>query len=147
MITIDKLYQDNFFHIVLNILYLCSFISRWFIHFYVWGTIWNTCIFCHALIHCVLDTFLHLRVLDQVFRTVTGDYVINRCYGLTQYHFETLLVLFLITIQVSRRLYECFCVSVFSDSEMSIVHYCLGMYFYSSVGLTALLHLEAGRYI
>ena len=126
---------------------LVIYFPRWFIFFYVWGVIWNCNILYHALIHCVIYPFVQIQGIDQVMRTVTGDYVLFRCYGLTRYHFDALFVLSLICVQVLRRCHECLLVSTFSDSRMSIVHFCLGMFFYSAVGLTALLHLEAGRYV
>ena len=76
---------------------------------------------------------------------VLGDYVSTRCSELSQCHFDVWLVLALVCMQVTRRLYECLFVSVFSDSKMSILHYILGVYFYSCVGLTALLHLGSGE--
>ena len=37
--------------------------------------------------------------------------------------------------------------SVFSDSKMAPVHYILGVYFYTALGPTALLHLNSGTVI
>ena len=61
------------------------------------------------------------------------------CYSLQC--FEVLLALILICCQVVRRLYECVWVNVFSDSNMHIAHYILGLYFYTALGPTALVHL------
>ena len=41
-------------------------------------------------------------------------------------------------IQVMRRMYECLYVHVFSSSSMSIVHYVMGLLFYSLFGLCML---------
>ena len=58
--------------------------------------------------------------------------------------FLTLLLLFLQTL---RRLYECVFVVEHSDRKMHAVHYVLGLYFYTAVGPTAMLHLnESGEY-
>ena len=64
-----------------------------------------------------------------------------RAPGLTQQHFDTLVAMALLCLQVSRRLYECLFVSVFSKSKMHFLHYVLGIYFYTALGPTALLHI------
>lgn len=64
-----------------------------------------------------------------------------RAPGLTQQYFDTLVAMALLCLQVSRRLYECLFVSVFSKSKMHFLHYVLGIYFYTALGPTALLHI------
>ncbi len=119
-----------------------SSLYRWFTHFYLWGVLWNWSLLWYYSSHC----FLHMRLplLDPIVETVIGKFVILRCGHFSQAQFEVWLVLFLLCLQVSRRLYECVCESVFSDNKMGLVHYIIGFYFYSSVGLVALLHLDSG---
>ena len=58
--------------------------------------------------------------------------------------FLTLLLLF---SQTLRRLYECLFVVEHSDRKMHAVHYVLGLYFYTAIGPTAMLHLsESGEH-
>lgn len=60
--------------------------------------------------------------------------------------FEVSVSLALICLQVSRRLYECLFVSVFSPTaSMHLLHYALGMYFYTAIGPTALLTIGTGE--
>lgn len=46
--------------------------------------------------------------------------------------------IFLLIIQVTRRLCECKMVSVYSDAQMNIIHYMFGHLFYIGVGLSML---------
>lgn len=90
---------------------------------------------------------MRLPLLDPIVETVLGKFVTLRCPGhFSRAQFEVWLVLFLVCLQVSRRLYECLFVSVFSENKMGLVHYILGFYFYFGVGLTALLHLDSGAF-
>ncbi len=88
---------------------------------------------------------MHLPLLDPIVEALVGKFVTLRSGHLTRAHFEVWLVLFLVCLQVSRRLYECLFVNVFSNNKMGLAHYILGLYFYTSVGLTALLHLDSGE--
>lgn len=47
-----------------------------------------------------------------------------------------MLAMFLMLVQVSRRLFECTFLSVYSDAKMNIVHYVFGFSFYFGVGLS-----------
>ncbi|KAK3577073.1 hypothetical protein CHS0354_037098 [Potamilus streckersoni] len=49
---------------------------------------------------------------------------------------STLIVLFLITLHIFRRLYECLFVSVFSENQMSIIIYIVGLLFYTIMPLS-----------
>lgn len=56
---------------------------------------------------------------------------------------DTAVVLSMLSLQVTRRLYESLFVSVFSSSaRMHLLHYALGLFFYPAVALTALIHLD-----
>lgn len=125
-------------------MHLVLFACRWFTHFYAWGMVWNLSLLSHYLSDCVTDTSIELPLINQLLRALTGQYVQAKCLAKTQLHFDTLIVLSLVCIQVMRRLYECLFVSIFSDSLMSLSHYCMGLYFYTALGLTALLHLDTG---
>lgn len=49
-----------------------------------------------------------------------------------------LLVLGCLWLHSARRLFECYCVSVFSHAVMHLVHYCFGLAYYVLLGLTVL---------
>lgn len=109
----------------------------------MWGVLCNFSLLLYYTSHCLLHS--QLPLLGPVIESVLGDFVSSRCESLSQAHIEVLLVLTLVCLQVSRRLYECLFVSMFSDSKIGAFHYLLGIYFYSCVGLTALLHLKSGE--
>ena len=119
-------------------------VSRWFTHFYVWGVVWNYSLFCIFTLNCIiLHSDISIPIIGPIIDILTGE---REHTEVGQYHFNVFLVLLLLCVQVTRRLYECLFVTVFSSSRMHIVHYVLGLYFYTAVGLTALLHLQSGRY-
>ena len=116
---------------------------RWFTHFYIWGVIWNYSLFANFLLTCITGSRQFIPVVDKVFNATIGDRECGRGGEFTQHHFDTFVVLFLLCVQVTRRFYECLFVNVFSAAaRMHPVHYLLGMYFYSMVGPTALLHMQ-----
>ena len=55
---------------------------------------------------------------------------------------DVVLTLFLLLVQTLRRLFECLFVVEHSDRKMHAVHYVLGLYFYTAIGPTAILHLS-----
>ena len=119
-------------------------VSRWFTHFYVWGVVWNYSLFCIFTLNCIiLHSDISIPIIGPIVDILTGE---REHTEVGQYHFNVFLVVLLLCVQVTRRLYECLFVTVFSSSRMHIVHYVLGLYFYTAVGLTALLHLQSGRY-
>ena len=120
---------------------------RWFTHFYVWGVIWNYSLFSVFTFKCVFHSNVSIPIIGPIINTLTGGLLHQECIEVSQYHFNVFFVLLLLCVQVSRRLYECLYVSVFSNSRMHIVHYVLGLYFYAAVGPTALLHLSAGMMV
>jgi len=70
------------------------------------------------LLFCIANSF------SLLFLTVSPESVI--------------IVMFLITVHVIRRLSECVFLSVYSDSKMNLIHYLLGYFFYFGVGLSAI---------
>ena len=106
--------------------------------------IWNYSLFSVFALRCIFHSNISIPIIDTTINTLTGGLPHQECAEISQYHFNVFLVLLLLCVQVSRRLYECLYVSVFSRSRMHIVHYVLGLYFYTAVGLTALLHLNSG---
>lgn len=121
-------------------------VYRWFTHFYIWGSIWTYALFVNFLLHCITGSNHSIPIVHNIFSAVIGD---RECgEGITQHHFDTFVVLFLLCVQVTRRLYECFYVSILSPAaKMHPIHYLLGVYFYSMVGPTALLHMSYSKYI
>lgn len=60
---------------------------------------------------------------------------------------DVFLALTLLFIQTSRRLLECLFVIEHSDRKMHVIHYVMGLYFYTATGPTAMLHLNSsGEY-
>ena len=84
-------------------------------------------------------------MIDLVITAISGVDLHRHNDGVSQREVDVAMVLLLVCVQVSRRLYECLCVSVFSESRMHILHYVLGMYFYTALGPTALLHLTTRK--
>ena len=110
----------------------CILIIRIFAYFHVM-------FLCHKF-----HSNISIPIIGTAVNTLTGGLLHRECTEVSQYHFNVFVVLLLLCVQVSRRLYECLYVSVFSTSRMHVVHYVLGLYFYTAVGLTALLHLNSG---
>lgn len=124
------------------------FCSRWFTHFYVWGSFWILSITLVYSCSCVPVPFLQYKqipVLGDVVRFHIGEFLNLKCYLVPtqQQHMDTAVVLSMLSLQVTRRLYESLFVSVFSSSaRMHLLHYTLGLFFYPAVALTALIHLD-----
>ena len=93
---------------------------------------------------CILPQSPPIPLLDDVVTLITGGFLHHQCQSMKQQHVDIAVVLGMLSVQVLRRLYECLFVSVFSDSRIHLGHYVLGMFFYFSVPLTALLHLDVG---
>ena len=108
----------------------CYFISSWFMHFYLVGVAWtslllliltNTC-FGNSSEIPLLKYFIYL-----IMPSPNREPQVNCA--------SVLLGLLLLLFQVSRRLYECLFVSIFSG-RIHIVHYFVGIGFYLLVGAT-----------
>lgn len=97
---------------------------------------------------CILVRFRlpSVPLLDEIVSVITGGFLRHQCQHtpLRQRHVDTAVVLSMLSLQVVRRLYECFFVSVFSDARIHLLHYVLGLFFYPAVALTALLHVDTG---
>ena len=142
-------------------------ICRWFTHFYAWGLIWNGTILFHFVLQC-FSTSIHMhsadhhsvfvRCLDWLLTTLLIDtsarneqpLALGLCDSATvdgNGHWpmptlcqtEAMLTLALVCLQVARRLYESLFVTVYTESQMHVLHYVLGLYFYSALGPTVLL--------
>lgn len=55
---------------------------------------------------------------------------------------DVFLTLTLLLIQTTRRLLECLLVIEHSNRKMHVIHYVMGLYFYTAVGPTAMLHMN-----
>ncbi|GFR28339.1 polyprenol reductase [Trichonephila clavata] len=110
--------------------------KRWFSHFYVF-----------AVLYFLLITG---AVLCKYFAKLSSPFLLSlldllgssRREGTVKA--ESVIILsILIFLQVCRRCYECFYVSIYSDAKMNIAHYIVGYTFYFGVGLS-LLHDAPG---
>ncbi|XP_041360054.1 polyprenol reductase-like [Gigantopelta aegis] len=101
--------------------------KRWFLHFYIVGVVVNF----------VLLSFILLGWFPQpVYSLLHLLHMPNRIPEVDV--LPVLLVLVMELIQVVRRAYECLYVHVFSNSNMSIVHYVIGLLFYAMFGVCML---------
>ena len=79
---------------------------------------------------------------------LTGTPVPTHGRQWSQQQMDVFLALILLFLQTLRRLVECIFITEHSDRKMHAIHYVLGLYFYSAVGPTALLHLsKSGEYV
>lgn len=89
----------------------------------MWGSFWNI--------------FLLTAFTVEIIRTAGDeDSVLERK------EIEVFLALSLLSLQTIRRLLECVFVTHHSTCTMHCIHYILGLYFYTAVGPTALLHIH-----
>ncbi|CAL1284656.1 unnamed protein product [Larinioides sclopetarius] len=110
--------------------------KRWFSHFYVFAVahfffITGT-VFLRYFLNVPSPFFVQLLNLVGSSKregTVSAESVV--------------ILSILLFLQVCRRCYECFFVSVYSDAKMNISHYIVGLTFYFGVGLS-LLHDAPG---
>ncbi|GIY32509.1 polyprenol reductase [Caerostris extrusa] len=110
--------------------------KRWFSHFYVFAVLYFTIITGGVLCKYFAGLSSHCFV-----------YLLNLCSSsnrLVTVKPESVVILsILLFLQVCRRCYECFFVSVYSDSKMNVMHYIVGFTFYFGVGLS-LIHDAPG---
>ena len=116
---------------------------RWFTHFYGWAVVWDCCILAYVLnIYVGGYVPAMLQWLAKILNTVVGhdiEVVIReQHWRFSTCQFEIILALTMQTLQVIRRLSECLYVSVFSNSQMHLLHYLVGYYFYTLTGSTIL---------
>lgn len=132
--------------------FVTFFHGRYFTHFYIWGMLWIVTLNLVYIHRCIPIPFSldskPILFLDSIIELITGGFLGRNCsLALTQHHFDVVLVLSMLTFQVSRRLYECFFVSVLSPSaRMHPVHYILGIFYYPAVAFTAILHLDSAHH-
>ncbi|KAH9492383.1 hypothetical protein Btru_026408 [Bulinus truncatus] len=108
-----------------------------FKHFYVTGII------CHTLAFTILISCLFSGLGCAVIKTLQ-HWVIWNATQIAEYKFDdsalsVLLVFIAEWLQVLRRTYECYYVSSFSKSTMSMLHYILGLLFYALFGIGLLI--------
>lgn len=117
---------------------------RYFVHFYAWGTVWNYLLLYMFVTECLMgEQLAGVPVLGLWPILARLDLSVSNCCSVVTLHcVEVLLVLVMVCCQVTRRLYECLFVSVFSESSMHVIHYLLGFFFYTALGPTALQHLH-----
>jgi len=111
--------------------------KSWFKHFYMTSVVCNS-----TLLYYTFQSYIHSRPSPFYVNTIIdlctfGKYT-NPPHFQTTDHFSTLLCLALLCFQGSRRLYECFHVSVYSNSTIHILHYLLGHFFYAAQAITLL---------
>ena len=105
--------------------------NRWFIHFYALGLVWNVFLLLMALLSIVKE-------LDTPFPSMLG--IVDTTSPSKVDCSSGFLTLVLLTIQLSRRLYECLFVSSFSG-KMHLGHYVIGVLFYFLVNLTVVAEI------
>lgn len=122
------------------------FLYRYFIHFYTWGTVWIWSITIGYFSHCITQSSSFLKPIQIIVSTIDfiTDGNLKTCFALTRHHVDVAVVLSMLSVQVLRRLYECVFVSIFSNSaRIHLLHYFLGLFFYTAVPLTSLGHLDS----
>ncbi|XP_019408683.1 PREDICTED: polyprenol reductase [Crocodylus porosus] len=106
--------------------------KRWFTHFYVVSVTWNGFLLLLLIQALFLERPFPVWLRDLL--GVLSGSSQNQGYE----HLSAFLVLLLFWLHSLRRLTECLCISVFSNSVMHIVHYCFGLAHYIGIGLTVL---------
>ena len=105
--------------------------------------IWDCCILAYVVSIYVgyVPTMLQwiAKILTIVVGHDTGVVIHEHHWRFSTCQFEVVLALTMQTFQVIRRLLECLYVSVFSNkSEMHLLHYIGGYFFYTLTGPTIL---------
>lgn len=99
--------------------------KKWFTHFYI-----------EYLALCIATWVLLIQGSSGVAEFMG-------CYDPLEKSLDYTIILILLTIQSSRRLFECIFVSKFSnDSHMNVSHYIMGLSFYASIVLNTLIGLS-----
>lgn len=120
--------------------------KRYFYHFYSVALV-----FYLILATLVINIYFNLNIFGEPAHKSPSvlnhllDYFANYDYFAISYHRvasvapESVMIgLFLLIIQVTRRLCECKMISVYSNAQMNIIHYMFGHLFYIGVGLSML---------
>lgn len=117
------------------------FVCRWFTHFYAWGLLWNAWLLCLSLGVCN-GHWAVLSLCEWILPRSWLDSVQSGPCSVRQ--LEVVMAMVMVFLQIGRRLYECLFVSVFSDARMHLMHYVLGLYFYTAIGPTIFYHFDNG---
>lgn len=108
----------------------------------MWGCVWNLLL--------LLSLKHHIPGVGVLVHFLTGTPTPVLKEDGQQWSLQTtdvFLALTLLFIQTSRRLLECLFVIEHSDRKMHVIHYVMGLYFYTATGPTAMLHLNSsGEY-
>ena len=114
-----------------------SLYSRWFIHFYALGFVWNIALLTMFIQNIIDKRTTYSGMLGIARNVITASSSEMDC-------FSVLLTLVLLKIQQFRRLYESLFVSSFSG-KMHIGHYAIGYVFYFLVNITVLAEIPHAR--
>ena len=114
-----------------------SLYSRWFIHFYALGFVWNIALLTMFIQNIIDKRTTYSGMLGIARNVITASSSEMDC-------FSVLLTLVLLKIQQFRRLYESLFVSSFSG-KMHIGHYAIGYVFYFMVNITVLAEIPHAR--
>lgn len=120
--------------------------KKWFTHFYIISTLTNG----YLLFICYQTYFLRQTApafLIKVLNLLTLNEYSTTPYFVNCDKTTVILVLFCLSFQGLRRLFECIFVSKFSDSKMHVFHYFAGVFFYSCQGVTLLLGARNLTYV
>lgn len=107
--------------------------KSWFKHFYI-----VACMFHSFLLWTLYQVYFRKRAcpefLSFLLRSFSSQTIAHNILPE-----DVVISLLLMIMQVFRRLFECFFVSVYSDAKMSIIHYGFGLFFYVAVGISLIL--------
>ena len=103
---------------------------------------WDSCILAYVVSVYAGYVPALLQWLGKILTIIVGhdtEVVIReQHWRFSTCQFEIVLALTMQTFQVTRRLLECLYVSVFSNSQMHLLHYFVGFFFYTLTGATIL---------
>ena len=103
--------------------------KSWFKHFYCYGGILSL-----FMVTLTFGWFIFGQ--DVIGRQALADIFSDRKQVIDEY--AVMLICLMMLVQHSRRIYECFFVSVYSKGTMNVIHYLLGILLYSTVQLCAI---------
>lgn len=109
--------------------------KRWFKHFYVIATLYSI-----FMLYLIVNTYVLSKPVCSVVLTLLD--LVGSSYRSTKVNATTVcLAMALFCIQVWKRFYETFVISVFSDTKINISHYIIGICHY--LGSFTAIILEA----
>lgn len=117
-------------------------LHRWFTHFYGWSVMWDCCVFAYLVSIYMGYAPSMFQWIQNILAVIIGhdtEVVIReQHWRFSTCQFEIILALTMQTFQVTRRFLECLYVSVFGNSQMHLLHYIVGYFFYTWTGPTIL---------